>query len=141
MIKQVELNTKHIQRLLTYKFGVQILRKYKEEMELYVNISNRLCDESIQIDLKPLVEYNEFQDKGKYRDTPPNYIVIHLHPIFDCKHNFMRKTRMVAEVHMIETPSDTNYSSVVSLRRLRMFMFMSELNWTSIIPGDIGTNI
>ena len=56
MIKQVELNTKRIQQLPTYKFGFQIPRNHKEAMELDAKNSNRLWYEAMKKELKKLVE-------------------------------------------------------------------------------------
>ena len=45
---------------------------------------------------------------------------------------------MVAGGHMTEVPKDSTYSSVVSLRSMRIVMFLTELNRMHLCAGDVG---
>ena len=48
--------------------------------------------------------------------------------IFDVKHDGRHKARMVADGHLTDIPVDSVYSGVVSLRGLRIMLFLAELN-------------
>ena len=57
------------------------------------------------------------------------------------KHNGRHKARLVAGGHLTEIPIDSVYSSVVhcvSLRGLRLTVFLGELNGLDIWSTDIG---
>ena len=58
--------------------------------------------------------------------------------IFAVKHDLRRKSRFVAGGHMTDTPKDSTYSSVVSLRGLRLAIFLAELNGLQIYQADVG---
>jgi hypothetical protein len=48
--------------------------------------------------------------------------------VYAVKHDGRHKARLVAGGHLTETPVDSVYSSVVSLRGIRIITFISELN-------------
>ena len=64
--------------------------------------------------------------------------MIKVHIIFDVKQDGRRKARLVAGGHLTGPNMDTYYSSVVSLRSMRMVIFLSELNDLELCAGDIG---
>ena len=86
-----------------------------------------------------LDEYNVFIDKGKDPTIPPGYKRIRTHLIYDIKHDGRHKARCVADGHLTDVPIDSVYSGVVSLRGLRIMLFLSELNKLEIWATDIGT--
>ena len=53
----------------------------------------------------------------------------------DVKHNGRHKARIVADGYLTVTPAESVYSGVVSLRRLRMCLFIGELD--GMIPWAI----
>ena len=55
-----------------------------------------------------------------------------------CKHDGRRKARLVAGGHLTDTPIDSVYSSVVTLRGIRTVTFLSELNGLELWGTDIG---
>ena len=58
--------------------------------------------------------------------------------VYAVKHDGRRKSRLVAGGHLTDTPIDSVYSSVVSLRGIRILTFLSELNDLEIWATDIG---
>ena len=66
-----------------------------------------------------------------------DYKQIRVHFVYDCKHDLRRKARMVADGHLTP-PGDDSYSSVVSLKSLRISILLGELNGLNIGVGDIG---
>ena len=59
--------------------------------------------------------------------------------VYDVKHDLRRKARLVAGGHKTEVPRDSTYSSVVSLRSMRIVMFLTELNEFDLCAGDISS--
>jgi Reverse transcriptase (RNA-dependent DNA polymerase) len=64
---------------------------------------------------------------------------INVHFVFACKHNGHYKARLVTGGHLTDTPIDSVYSSVASLRGVRIVMFLAELNdYLNFWSTDIG---
>ena len=83
-------------------------------------------------------DYDTFIDKGKDFVVGNDYKKITVHLVFACKHDGRRKARLVAGGHLTDTPIDSVYSSVVSLRAIRLLTFISELNDQQVWCTDIG---
>ena len=47
--------------------------------------------------------------------------------VYDVKHGGRHKSRLVAGGHLTDTPIESVYSGVVSLRSLRLVIFLAEL--------------
>ena len=58
--------------------------------------------------------------------------------IFDVKNSLKRKARFVAGGHKTAPPPDSVYSSVATLRSLRIVAMLAELNGLKLTGGDIG---
>ena len=65
-----------------------------------------------------LRKYSAFHDKGKFyvSKVPRFHKQIKVHTIFDVKYNGQNKACCVADGHITDTPVDSAYSGVVSLR-------------------------
>ena len=83
-------------------------------------------------------EYSTFTDYGKEGSPPPGYKKIRVHLVFDVKHDGRHKARLVADGHLTEVPVDSVYSGVVSLRGIRLLLFIAELNELETWTTDIG---
>ena len=94
--------------------------------------------DSEALELKQLDDYEAFSDKGKSWNPPPGYKKITVHMIYAVKHDGRHKSRLVAGGHLTETPIDSVYSSVVSLRGIRLITFLAELNNLEVWATDIG---
>ncbi len=59
---------------------------------------------------------------------------------FDVKYDGRHKARLVADGHLTQLPVESVYSSVVSLRSLRIVTFLNELNHLQLWGADIGND-
>jgi hypothetical protein len=92
-----------------------------------------------------LHEYDTFVDIGKanivgkyVKNSPKGYKKIRVHTVYDVKHDGRHKARMVAGGHLTPIPTESVYSGVVSLRSLRIVVFLAELNGLKLWGADIG---
>jgi hypothetical protein len=58
--------------------------------------------------------------------------------LYAVKHDGRHKARYVAGCHLTETPVDSVYSSVASLRGIRLLVFIAQLNKLAIWSTDVG---
>eukprot|EP00957_Ditylum_brightwellii_P084751 6444157-Ditylum_brightwellii.AAC.2 len=63
--------------------------------------------------------------------------MIQVHLVYNVQQDGRCKARIVAGCHMTGPNTDTYYSSVVSLRSMRMVIFQAELNGMELIAADI----
>ena len=84
-------------------------------------------------------EYDVFIDKGEFdnRKIPEGFNKIRVHFIFAVKHNGCHKAHLVADGHLTDVPLNSVYSGVVSLRGLRMCVFLAELNGMEAHATDV----
>ena len=54
------------------------------------------------------------------------------------KHDGRHKARFVAGGHLTKDPEDSVYSSVVSIRSLRIVLLAAELNKLELMGADVG---
>ena len=66
------------------------------------------------------------------------YKKIRVHLVYDVKVTLDRKSQLVADGHLTETPIDGVYSSVVSLRGLKITLLIAEINQMEAWCTDIG---
>ena len=121
-----------------YHFGVQVPRNYEQAMEFDERNGNTKWQDSIDIELKQIDEYDTFIDKGADFKPGPDFKKIRVHLVFAVKHDGRHKARLVADGHLTNTPIDSVYASVVSLRGVRMTTFLAELNDMEVWATDIG---
>ena len=123
-------------------YGEQVPRNHKEAMELDKKNKNNRWAEAEALEINQLKEYETFQYIGPKGTTPrpaehkrislPSYTPLSM------IHDGRYKARAVAGIHMTETPIESVYSSVVSLRGIRMVTFLAELNDLKIWQTDVG---
>ena len=70
-------------------------------------------------------------------NPPKGYHRIKGHPVFAAKFDGRHKARLVADGHLTPEPIDNIYSGVVSLRSLRLVIFLGKLNNLDIQGADI----
>ena len=121
-----------------YKFGVQVPQSHEQAMALDKANGNRLWRDAEETELRQVNEYEVFTDLGRHGKPPPGYKKIRVHMVYDVKHDLRRKARLVADGHLTKVPLDSVYSSVVSLRGLRMTIFLAELNQLELWCTDVG---
>ena len=88
-----------------------------------------------------------FQDYGKAQidpklrnvsNVPDGYQKFRVHLIFAVKHDGGHKTRLVAGGHQTPDPIESIYSGVVSIRSLRLVIFLARLNNLDVWGADTG---
>ena len=120
-----------------YKFGVQVPRNHDQAMELDRANGNTLWRDAEKLELAQIDEYETFQDLGIGK-RPAGYKQIRVHFVYDVKPTLKRKARLVADGQLTDTPIDSVYSSVVSIRGLKMCLFLAELNKLESWCTDVG---
>ena len=92
-------------------------------------------------------EYKVFLDHGKAQydpksrsvsNAPYGYQKIRGHLIFAVKHDGRHKARLVAGGHLNPDPIESIYSGIVSIRSLRLGIFLAKLNNLEVWGADIG---
>ena len=98
---------------------------------------NTLWREAEQRELNQIDEYETFKDMG--RDVhPKGYKKIRVHMVYNVKPTLIRKARLVGDGQLTDTSIDSVYSSVVSLRGLKICLFIAELNQLEAWTTDVG---
>ena len=85
-----------------------------------------------------LIDYDTFIDKGQGTRTPNGYTKIRLHWVFAVKHDGRHKARCVAGGNLTGPPVESVYSGVVSMKELRLIIFIAEMNGLELFGADIG---
>jgi hypothetical protein len=123
---------------VVHKFGVQVPQNHNQAIRIDEGNGNHLWREAEETELKQIDEYDVFTDLGFKADPPKDYKKIRVHMVYDIKHDLRRKARLVADGNLTQVPSESVYSSVVSLRGLRLTIFLAELNGLELWCTDIG---
>ena len=98
----------------------------------------------MDLELTQIHEYKVFKDTGKAQFhngkavTPDGFQKIRVHFVYAVKHDGRFKARLVADGHLSKEPVESIYSGVVSLKSLRMVVFLSQLNDLEIWVADVG---
>ena len=98
----------------------------------------------MDLELTQIHEYKVFKDTGKAQFhngkvvTPDGFQKIRVHFVYAVKNDGRFKARLVADGHLTKEPVESIYSGVVSSRRLRMVVFLSQLNDLEIWGADVG---
>ena len=121
-----------------YMYGFQVPRNHAQAMELDEANKNNLWKRAEELELAQVDEYETFLDKGRGYIPGPSYKKIRVHMVYAVKHDGRHKAQLVAGGHLTDTPIDSVYSSVVSLRGIRILTFLAELNDMEIWATDIG---
>ena len=121
-----------------YMCGFEVPRNHKQAMDMDQSNGNTLWRDSEIVELNQIDEYEAFKDMGKGYVPPQGYKRITAHLVYAVKHDGRHKSRLVAGGHLTDTPIDSVYSSVVSLRGVRMIVFIAELNNLKVWATDIG---
>ena len=121
-----------------YQHGYLVPRNHAQAMELDAKNGNTLWADSESLELSQIIEYNAFRNLGLHMPGPADHKKITVHFAYAVKHDGRHKSRLVAGGHLAETPLDSVYSSVATIRGIRMVMFLAELNGLQTWNTDIG---
>jgi hypothetical protein len=136
MLNQAKL--KSVRYGPVYKYGYEVPRNYAHAMELDKKNGNTRWADAVGTELNQIIEYKTFKSLGRNAPVPQGYKVIRCHFVFDVKHDGRHKARYVAGGHLTDPPLDSVYSGVVSLRSLRLVIFLAELNGLTLYAADVG---
>ena len=120
-----------------YQHGFQVPKDCNDAISLDKENSNTHWQDAMDLELTQIHEYKVFKDTGKaqFHDgkavTPDGFQKIRFHFVYAVKHDGKFKARPVADRHPTKEP-------VVSLRSLRMVVFLSQLNVFEIWGADAG---
>ena len=137
-IKQLHANATKTKTARRVKFGVEIPLNTQDAYFLDQKNVNKLWQQAMEKEINQLHDYNTFEDGGMNTTPPSDYTKITVHFVFDVKVDGTRKARLVAGGHMTNPPKDSVYSSVVSLRSIRIVCFLAELNNLKLMSADVG---
>ena len=143
-IKQSKI--RQVRRSQTYMFGYLIPRNYMEAMQFDSENKNIKWYDAIKLEMESMSEYKVFKkwDKAildkhkKVKNPPKGYHRIKVHLVFAVKFDGRHKARLVADGHLTPEPIENIYSGVVSLRNLRLVIFLGKLNNLELWGADIG---
>ena len=102
--------------------------------------------DATKLEMDQINEYKVFQDHGKAQidpkskkvsNGPDGYQKIRVHLIFAAKHDG-HKAILVAGGDLTPDPIESIYSGVVSIRALRLVIFLAKLNNLAVWGADIG---
>ena len=127
-----------------YQHGFQVPKDYNDAIRLDKENSNTHWQDAMDLELTQIHESKVFKDTGKAQFhngkvvTPDGFQKIRVHFVYAVKHDGRFKARLVADGHLTKEPVQSIYSGVVSLRSLRMVVFLSQLNDLEIWGADVG---
>ena len=127
-----------------YQHGFQVPKDYNDAIRLDKENSNTHWQDAMDLELTQIHEYKVFKDTGKAQFhngkvvIPDGFQKIRVHFVYAVKHDGRFKARLVADGHLTKEPVESIYSGVVSLRSLRMVVFLSQLNNLEIWGADVG---
>ena len=126
--------------------GYIIPRNYMEAMQFDSENKNSKWYDAIKLEMESMLEYKVFKvwDKAsldkhkKVMNLNKDYHRIKVHLVFTVKFDGRHKARLVADGHLTPEPIENIYSGVVSLRNLRLVIFLGKLNHLDLWGADIG---
>ena len=121
-----------------HMYGHLVPRNHDQAIEIDKQNGNTRWQDAEKEELSAILGYGTFNDLGKGASAPINHKKINVHFVYACKHDGRYKARLVAGGHLTDTPIDSVYSSVASLRGVRMTVFLAELNDLEFWSTDIG---
>jgi hypothetical protein len=125
-------------KVLFYQFGIQVPRNVKQAYELDNQNGNTKWADAMKEQIDSLQKFNKFKDMGKIPFLADHKKII-VHFVFAVKHDLRHKARHVAGRHLTDPNTDGTYSSVVSLRSMRIAIVAEELNNLDIMVSDVSS--
>ena len=123
-----------------YMFGYLTPRSYKEALEFVKENNNTHgmdCIKEQQVFTKhQRAKWDS--NHNQILNAPPNHQKIRVNLIFAVKHNRRHKARLAADGSLTPEPVENIYSGVVSLRHLRLVIFLGELDNLELWGADNG---
>ena len=139
MCRQAKLHS--YKNAVIYMYGVKVPRNHQQAMEYDEENGDTQWADSEKLEIRQIhEEYKSFRDLGhkSVAKPPPGYKKITLHMVYAVKHDGRRKSRLVAGGHLTDPPLESVYAGVVSLRGVRLVVFLAELNGLKVWQTDVG---
>ena len=138
MINQAKLQS--FRTTPKYMYGYRVPKTYDEAIEIDKQNGNTKWADATSLEMEQLNEYDTFIDMGIFdpRKIPIGFKRIKVHLVFAVKHDGRHKSRLVSRGDLTDIPINSVYAGVVSLRGLRMCIFLAELNGMEAYATDIG---
>ena len=111
-----------------FKCGVEVPKNHADAVHLDEQNSNTLWQDTTKLWMELMQEHKVFKDSGKHAPVPDGHKNIHVHLVFDVKHDGRHCTGPVADSQLTDVLVESDCSGVVSLRGLRLLVFLAELN-------------
>ena len=116
-----------------YQHGFQVPKDNNDAIRLDKENSNTHWQDAMNLELTGKAQFHH----GK-AVKPDGFQKIRVHFVYAIKHDGRFKARLVADGHLTKEPVESIYSGVVSVRSLRMVVFLSQLNDLKIWGADVG---
>ena len=138
---------RQVRRSSKYMFGYMVPKSYKEALEFDKENNNTKWTDATRDEMDCIKEQHVFtkgqrakwdSNHKKIINAPPNHRKIRVNLIFAVKYNGRHKARLVADGSLTPEPAGNINSDVVSLRHLRLVIFLGELNNLELWGADIG---
>ena len=138
MLNQARRANRKIRPVPMYKFGIQVPHDAAEAIRLDEKNGNKKWQDCMKVEIETLNMYNTFKDMGKIKHVE-GHSKIPVRFVFDVKHDLRHRARLVAGGHRTEKTMEGTYSSVVSLKSIRIALLAAELNGLDVMCGDISS--
>jgi hypothetical protein len=126
MVNQLKLQS--YKTCKKYMYGIEIPRNYEDCIRLDKLNGNDKWKDATKLEMGQLHEYDTFHDKGVGTTPGEGFKKIRVHLVYAVKHDGRHKARLCANENLTEITLNSVYSGVVSLKSLRMVLFLAELN-------------
>jgi hypothetical protein len=122
-------------------YGFQVPAAYEEALSIDTKNKKTKWADATAMEMLQLKENSTFIDKGTYatHKIPQGFQRIKVHLVFAVKHDGRHKSRLISRGDTTNVPTDIVYAGVVSLRGLRLCIFLGELNNMEAYAMDIGS--
>jgi hypothetical protein len=125
-IRRIAKKDKRLSGLSTKNSGR--LGSWYHEITHSTKNGNTMWQDAETTEMRQLLEYQTFVDKGIGGTVPAGYKKIQIHMIYDVKHDVRHKAHLVEAGHMTAPNTKSVISGVVSLRGIRLVVFLAKLN-------------
>jgi Reverse transcriptase (RNA-dependent DNA polymerase) len=121
-----------------YKFVIQLPRNVKVAYDLDNKNGNIKWSDAMNEEISSPLEFSTFKDLVEIAHLDEhNNIIVHF--VFNVKHDFRHKARLVAGGHLTDPSTERTYSGVALLRTMRIALVAAELNSIDIMVGDLSS--
>ena len=133
-------------RAKKYMFGYFIPRSYEEALEFDIENNNTKWADATREEMDSIKEQQVFtkhqsvkwdSDHKQIINAPQNHQQVRVSLSFAVKHDGRNKARLVAGGPLTPEPVENIYSGAVSLRHLRLVIYLGQLNNLELWGADI----